>query len=288
MTEANDIGGSPPADRNADPNGPVPLPELRDALSAAKIGAVYQPIVRLADAAPIGLEALARLSHPRRGALAPRLFVPQIEAAGLAWPLTESVGNAAFGDWSGGRLESLGLTLALNFPLDVLLRPAALHWLDRARNVAGIPAARIVIELTESRPVGDLPELARAVARLRREGYGLAIDDVGPGQRDHPDLLGLEFSALKLDRHVVRRAMTSPDAEAFVHRTTQAAHAAGMRVIAEGIASLARFRRMAGLSVDEGQGFWFARPMAAESVAKWDARWRAATQTVGIQGPVTS
>jgi EAL domain-containing protein (putative c-di-GMP-specific phosphodiesterase class I) len=252
---------------------PVPLPELHEALSSARIRAVYQPIVRLVDGAPVAIEALARLSHPVRGTVEPDLFVPQIEDAGLAPRLTESMGLVAFTEWAHGRLEALGMALALNFPLDVLLLPTALNWLDRTRAAAGIAATNVIIELTESRPIGKIADLASAVSRLRRAGYALAIDDVGPNLRDHRDLLELGFSSLKLDKQIVRRALQSKKAEDFVQRTTRAAHAAGMRVVAEGVARREHWDRMAALAVDEGQGFFFARPMVASSIAAWRSGW---------------
>ena len=258
-----------------DRQGPVPLQDLRDALDSARIRALYQPIVGLRDGIPVAIEALARLSHPVRGTVRPDLFVPQIEDAGLALPLTEAVGHVAFAAWQGDRLAALGLSLALNFPLDVLLLPAALTWLDRARDDMRIPARNITVELTESRPVGQIATLAAAVSRLRRNGYALAIDDVGPNLRDHRALLALEFSSLKLDKQLVRNAMHAAAAEDFISRTTRAAHTAGMVVVAEGIAAPEHVRRMAALSVDQGQGFYFARPLAARSVARWRRDWLA-------------
>lgn len=258
----------PPAGR-----GPVPLCELREALASARIGAVYQPIVGMADRAPVAIEVLARLAHPSRGMVVPDLFVPQIEDAGLALPLTEAVCRAAFADWGDGRLERSGLSLAVNFPLDVLLMPTALTWLDRARRAAGIPAARIVVELTESRPVSRLADLTAAVSRLRGQGYGLAIDDVGPTLRDHRALLALAFSSLKLDRKLVRDAMDHAVAAAFLRRTIAAAHDAGMLVVAEGIATRRLWAQMAALAVDQAQGYLVGRPMAAGHVAQWHAAW---------------
>lgn len=255
--------------------GPVPLPELREALTSARMRALYQPIVRLSDGQPLAVEALARLSHPVRGTVKPDLFVPQIEDAGLAVALTEAVGHVAFDEWGHGRLAALGLSLALNFPLDVLLLPGVLTWLDRTRAAVDIPAGDVVIELTESRPVADIPALAVAVSRLRRRGYALAIDDVGPQLRDHRDLLALDFSSLKLDKQIVRRGIHCAKAQEFILRTTEAAHAAGMLVVAEGIAALDHWHHMAALSVDHGQGFLFARPLAATSVAKWRRHWLA-------------
>jgi EAL domain-containing protein (putative c-di-GMP-specific phosphodiesterase class I) len=249
------------------------LPELRDALNGARIQTRYQPIVRMSDGHPIGLEVLARLEHPSRGILQPDLFVPQIEEAGLAWPLTEAVVRRAFEDWGHGRLAGFGLTLALNFPLDVLLIPEALTWLEARRHEAEIPAECLVIELTESRPVSEIARLRHAIATLRNLGYGLAIDDVGPEIRDHNALLDLQFTALKLDKDLVRESPDSPSAAAFLDQTIAAAREAGLVIVAEGVEDADIWARMKALGVDQAQGFLVARPLPAAAVPLWHRDW---------------
>src|SRR5689334_8900824 len=100
----------------------LPPAELHAALTGAMIEPRYQPIVRLADRVPVGLEALARLNHPTRGRMLPDRFVPQMEGAGLALLLTQRVANRAFADMVGV-LAPYKLKVALNFPLEVLLVP---------------------------------------------------------------------------------------------------------------------------------------------------------------------
>jgi EAL domain-containing protein (putative c-di-GMP-specific phosphodiesterase class I) len=254
---------------------PAKLNDIRTALVSAGIHAVYQPFVRLGDRAPVGLEVLARMQHPARGILAPDLFVPQVEAAGLSFALTRAVVACAFRDWTGEALERLDVSLALNFPLDVLLHPAALVWLDEQREAAGIAAARIGIELTESRPVTDVADLAHAVAGLRAAGYSLAIDDVGPGVRDARDLLGLGFSALKLDKGLVAGSRDDAAMAAVLRATVADAHAANLVVVAEGVEDEACWRRMLEGGIEQAQGFLIAHPMPASAVPGWHGAWRA-------------
>ncbi len=154
--------------------------ELHDALTGTMIEARYQPIVRLADRQPVALEALARLNHPAHGTLLPDSFVPQLECAGLARELTEIVSARVFADLTGPAFVGCNLIVTLNFPLDVLLQPAALSRLDAQRAAAGIPASQVVVELTESQPVEDMVTLLRSLERLRTLGYGVSIDDVSP------------------------------------------------------------------------------------------------------------
>ena len=245
--------------------------ELHDALSGAMIETRYQPIVRMADRKPIALEALARLNHPTRGTLLPEHFVPQIEDAGLAAQLTDLVASRAFTDMEGP-IGALGLLLTLNFPLDVMLVPAALARLEVRRQEAGIAADRVAVELTESLPVEDLLALARAVEHLRAGGYRVSIDDVGPAVPRLQELLALPFTSVKLDKQVVQDA-DQPENARLVESVVQAARRQSMLVIAEGVEDVATWHRIETLGADYAQGFLVARPLVATAVPIWFEAW---------------
>jgi EAL domain-containing protein (putative c-di-GMP-specific phosphodiesterase class I) len=247
--------------------------EIQAALSGTMIETRYQPIVRLADRAPVGVEVLARLNHPARGMILPSRFVPQIEDAGMGEALTETVARQAFADMSVPDLASTGLTIALNFPLDVLLVPEALALLDRQREHEGIAAGRVVIELTESQPVEDVPALGIVTARLRETGYQVVIDDVEPGVPLLPALLELPFSGIKLDKNLVKHLVRDDAASDFVAGMVDVAKRRGMMVTAEGVENTAMWQRLAALGVDQAQGYLIARPLPAQDVTSWMRRW---------------
>lgn len=249
------------------------LREIRAALSGAMIETRYQPVVRIADGRPVALEVLARLNHPARGTLLPDLFVPQMEDAGLAPLLTETVARLAFADMAGPSLAPHGLDLALNFPLDVLLVPEALELLDIQRRHAGIAAARVIIELTESRPVEDLVTLRGAIEHLRDAGYRVAIDDVDPSVQQLPALLDLPFDGMKLDKAVVQRSGTDAAMRGFAVGAVAAANARALTVTAEGVETAATWTRMGGMGVQQAQGYFVARPLLASGVPGWLRRW---------------
>jgi EAL domain-containing protein (putative c-di-GMP-specific phosphodiesterase class I) len=252
------------------------LDELYDALAGTMIEARYQPIVRMADRQPVALEALARLRHPAHGTLSPCHFVPQIEGAGLAARLTQLVSARMFADLTGPFLSGRALTVALNFPLDVMLQPAALDHLEMQRAAAGVLPAQVVIELTESLPVEDMAALRRSLEHLRGLGYGVSIDDVGPTIQRLDSLLQLPFTCVKLDKDIVQCSEHDVDLLAFLRRTIATAHANHMSVVAEGVATAASWDLMRSLDVDEAQGFLIARPLPAAAVPVWLDAWQRA------------
>ncbi len=255
-------------------NRPVmDIAELRAALKGAMIETRYQPIVRVADRRPVGIEALVRLNHPERGTLLPDRFVPQIEDAGLAAELTTIVSARAFADLAGPFVAGRGLRVSVNFPLDVLLMPSALDRLEEQRHAAGLLADRIVIELTESRPVDDIPMLSKSLERLRGLGYGVAIDDVGPAVPRLAPLLDLPFTSLKLDKELVQKVLQSAEIEEFLATTIAQAKAHDLTVVAEGVETDAIWDRMRQLGADHVQGFLAARPLPVAAIPVWWDSW---------------
>jgi EAL domain-containing protein (putative c-di-GMP-specific phosphodiesterase class I) len=210
-------------------SAPPSIAALRGVLANQSIDTRYQPIVWLADGRPGGVEALARLYRVGRGVVGPEHFVPRIEDAGMAAELTRLVARRSFADIVSPALAPHGLTVALNVPLDVLVGPDALHRLEADRTAAGLPARQVVIELTESRVVSDLRQLARVVEQLRRAGYGVALDDLGPAMPRYEALLDIPFTAVKLDKTIVMRGGGEDAAAAFVARIIGAAKARGSR-----------------------------------------------------------
>ena len=262
------MAGSPPRESVA-----MDRAELTAALDGAMIETRYQPIVRITDRRPVGLEALARLNHPERGTLLPDRFVPQIENAGLAAQLTGLVSARAFADLAGPFLAGRGLRISVNFPLDVLLQPAALRRLEEQRIAAGLAADNIIIELTESRPVDDIPTLLRSLEWLRALGYGAAIDDVGPAVPRLAPLLSLPFTSLKLDKDLVQQVGDSESIRTFLADTIVQAKAHGLTVVAEGVETDAIWDRMRELGADQVQGFLAARPLPVAAVPIWWDAW---------------
>ena len=264
--------------RSADRARAPGLPWRSAARSAIRmIETRYQPIVRMRDRKLVGLEVLARLNHPSWGFLLPEMFIPQIESAGLAPQLTDVVAMRALADLDSGFVDENGVSLAINLPLDVLLFPSAFDRMELQRQWAGVDAARLTIELTESRPVTDLPGLDHAIARWRGAGYRLALDDIGHAVPNYRILLKLPFNAAKLDKVVVQEAASSEAARRLVVEVVEAAHREGMTVVAEGIENQEAWTRLGEMGADEAQGYLISQPLASADVPAWLAEWDQAT-----------
>ena len=263
----------------ADPNARIvdalTPADILTAFDAGQVDCQFQPIVRLTDGKPVGLEALARLQHPLRGTLTPDTFLPQIETAGLSMRLTEVVVQAALNGIDREFLARNSMFLTINLPLDVLLLPDALSLVETYRNAIGIDVRNIVIELTESRPVFDIPVLHAALLRWREVGYHMAIDDLGPEMVNQTDLFDLPFHVVKLDKTVVLRSRDNQLAQRYLQRTIANAQSRSLRIIAEGIEDGPLWIRMRDLGVDYAQGFLIARAMPSSALEDWRQNWEA-------------
>jgi EAL domain-containing protein (putative c-di-GMP-specific phosphodiesterase class I) len=248
--------------------------ELHEALTGPMLKLRYQPIVRLSDCRPIGVEALARLDHPDHGMLAGEQFIPQMEAANLSPLLTEVMVTQATDDTCQHRLLELGLRIGLNIPLNVLLAEPIFDLLESQRQKCRIPATAIVLELTETQPVTDFAAVRNAVGRLCEIGYRVSIDDASPAMTDLETLLGLGFTTLKFDKSVVQSAPQHAASRDFLERNIRLAKAADMRTLAEGIETLAIQNLMREMGIDSGQGFLIGHPLPPTTVKLWLDAWQ--------------
>ena len=214
-----------------------------------------------------------RLQHKEHGTIGPDQFIPQIERAGLSLRLTEAVAAAAMTAIDPSLLNRHGLFISINLPLDVLMFPEALHRLDHHRRLYAIPVERILIELTESRPVSDLDGLFQALNTWREAGYRVAIDDMGPEMMNQANLFDLPFNIVKLDKQVVLKSQTDPLARNYLKRTVDNAKSRALEVIVEGIENEAMWVRMREMGVEYAQGFLIARALPASVLPMWLEAW---------------
>lgn len=260
---------------------PLEAGQILGMMEAGSVQVRFQPIVAVRDRSLVALEVLARLHKTTCSILPPHRFIPQLEQAGLGAELLRHVTAQAFaardrlGDGLGGAL------LALNLPLSVLNEPRTVEMLAGLREQAGVPAVRVLIELTESEVVRDPGALDPVVGLWRQAGYGVAIDDAGPAVPRHREMFGLPFDWVKLDKSVVQGAIGSARARRYLSETVASAHRAELSVIAEGVETRAGWEMLEELGIDCGQGFMIARPLPADVVPVWHQAWRSG----GVQFP---
>jgi diguanylate cyclase (GGDEF)-like protein len=242
--------------------------ELRRALERNEFGLVYQPKIDLNSGKPCGAEALLRWHHPERGVVGPALFVPALEETGLIVPVGEWVIRRACEDikiWLASGLKVLPVAVNLS------ARQFRQEFLDkRIRalvSAAGVDPSLIELEITESQLMEDPDHAIRVMNALRDGGIRTAIDDFGTGYSSLAYLTRLPLAALKIDRSFVADALNDAADAAIVRTIIDMAHTLDFTVVAEGVETDGQMAFLREFGCEQGQGFFFARPMPAASFA---------------------
>ncbi|MGK5681998.1 putative bifunctional diguanylate cyclase/phosphodiesterase [Actinoplanes sp. URMC 104] len=255
--------------------------ELRRALDAGEFVVYYQPVCLLDGGAIVGVEALVRWQHPTRGLVPPGEFIPAAEATGLIVPLGRFVLREACrqgAEW----LRRFGPDVLQKVGPNVSARQ--LHDPDFADDVraalaeTGLPADRLVLELTESAVLRG-KQVSCTLHELHAMGVRLALDDFGTGESSLSLLRAFPASIIKLDKSFVDGIELdepgTPAAQArqaVAHAVVQLAGALGLDTVAEGIECQEQADRLRRLGYTLGQGYHLARPMPAEQMTELLAR----------------
>jgi diguanylate cyclase (GGDEF)-like protein/PAS domain S-box-containing protein len=259
--------------READSRRRIPS-ELRGALDRDEFEPFFQPQLRTADRALVGLEALVRWRHHERGLLPPAEFLGVAEEAGLMGEIGQRVLDRAL--TAVARWSALGLDggrLAVNLSAAEFFRPRLLEDLRARLARHGLPPSRLALEMVESVFIGNRAgEVAATLAGLRGAGIAVDLDDFGTGYASLTHLRRLPVDRIKIDRGFVADIGIDPSDEAIVAAMIRLARSLGLACIAEGVETEAQLAWLAAQGCDEVQGFLFARPMEEAEAEEWLAR----------------
>ena len=245
------------------------LVDLRQCISKEELILHYQPKIDLETHEVSGVEALVRWSHPARGLLMPGSFMPEVESTELIGPVTKWVLNEALRQQHAWRAEGIDLTVAVNISGRSLGARSSLP--DAVRQLTETwqtPPGRLILELTESALIeASAPEI---LGRLHGMGETLSIDDFGTGYSSLAYLQRLPVDELKIDKSFVTGlSATAGDDAVIVRSTIDLAHNLGLTVVAEGVEDEAAKEMLIGYGCDRAQGYFFARPCAADEFIAW-------------------
>jgi diguanylate cyclase (GGDEF)-like protein len=246
--------------------------ELREAIKRDELVVHYQPKAELQTGTVIGVEALVRWAHARRGLLYPDTFLPLAEHSDLMRPLTLAVLHQALRQCAQWERAGLRPTVAVNISVSNLLDtrfPEEVKALLRSHNVG---AERLQLEITENVVMADPERSLDILARLSENGVGLSLDDFGTGYSSLSYLKRLPVKELKIDRSFVTDMATDRNDAAIVRATVELGRSLGLVVVAEGVESADVWRQLRTYGCDIAQGYYLAKPMPAQEIGAWLAR----------------
>jgi diguanylate cyclase len=240
--------------------------ELRGAVDRNELELHYQPQVELRSGRIVGLEALLRWNHPKRGRIPPAVFIPIAERAGQIQWLEQWVLDDVCRQLASWQEEAIAPELVgVNF--------SPLHFKgssDVDRDVAaslgkwGIAPGMIEIELTESVLMDITQQHHDRLERLRQLGVRIAIDDFGTGYSSLSYLVNYPINRMKIAQELVFGVDTEERNATVVRAAIRLALELGIEVIAEGVETEGQSKFLLAAGCEHGQGYYFSKPVSAE------------------------
>lgn len=242
--------------------------ELALAADRGEFELFYQPQVRLVDGSLVGAEALIRWRHPVRGYVSPAEFMPVVNTSALSERIANWVMETACRQARAWELSGNNVRVAIN------LSPSQLQSGDLAHSVAalldttGLTSSLLEIEVTEDILLHDERRVLAMFKRIQDLGVRVLFDDFGTGYASLSYLKKFPLDGLKIDRSFVFGLLSNSDDAAIVGSTIGLSKQLGLTVVAEGIENRATADFLVSMGCEEGQGYFFGRPMPAEAFEK--------------------
>lgn len=236
--------------------------DLHHALDDEELTIQYQPQIDLRTNRVVGLEALARWSHHRRGRVAPAEFIGVAERTNLIvplgiWVLRQACLQARMWLDQGLLPDVMAINLSpLQFKDQQLVADVR-----GALGESGVPPERIELEITESVVMESMGGYHATLARLRSDGIRFAIDDFGTGYSSLKYLRSFPADKLKVAQEFVSGVPEDRNDTAIVRATIDLAKDMEMTVIAKGAETAAQVEFLRALRCDQVQGYYFSEPL---------------------------
>jgi diguanylate cyclase (GGDEF)-like protein len=243
--------------------------ELRSAIEQKELTLHYQPKINFATGEVIGVEALARWNHPRRGSISPVEFIELAEQSGLINPLTFHVLDRALEQMKDWLSKDIDLAISVNLSLQSLLDLQLPSIVEDMLKKWEVPPAHLMLEITESCMMSDPTRTMAILNKLNDMGVRLSIDDFGTGYSSLSYLKRLPVTELKIDKSFVMEMLSDDSNAVIVRSTIDLGRNLGLAVVAEGVASDAIYATLTELGCNIAQGFHISRPLPAHEIEAW-------------------
>jgi len=250
------------------------LEEILQGIHANQFEPFFQPKVDLKTGQLAGAEALARWIHPQHGVIGPDAFIPLLEQCGhidgLTFLMLEKSAAVCRSLQDRGRIYTISVNLSLASLDDTALA-------DRITQVvrdAGLDPQYLILEITETAAMTDVPHALENLARLCIRGFTLSIDDYGTGYSSMQQLTRIPFGELKIDQSFVKDFADNEALRIVVESCIDMAHKLQVKSIAEGVETQQDWDMLKSMGCDTAQGYFIARPMDLDSFIEFCARYQ--------------
>ena len=238
---------------------------LRD-IADHRFGVYYQPQICLKTGRIMGAEALVRKWSKRGTLILPDRFIPHYERERVICHLDLFVFETVCADWQNWKRQGIDTHISSNFSRVTLMASDIVTQIKQICRKYEVPAEKITIEVTESISKLEPQQLIDLMNQIVAEGFSVSLDDFGSKYSNLSILTTLDFNEIKFDKSLVDKLSSDAKSRIVMKNTMQICRELPMtRSLAEGIETVEQLDLMHQYHCDYGQGYYFAKPMSAES-----------------------
>jgi len=243
--------------------------DMRRGLMDDEFFLVSQPQIDMGSGRACGVEALLRWRDPNRGIVPPNEFIPIAEESGMIQALGARVLRDACRQVMAWHRDNMLLRLGVNLSVQQLQHDSWLSIVDDALKSSGLPARYLDLEITESVIITHPDKAVATLIRLKQMGVSITVDDFGTGYSSLSYLARLPIQGVKIDQRFVHGLEKNRNDEAITQAIIALSHSLGLRVIAEGVETVAQFEFLKNHGCEEAQGYLISRPLEGNDLRGW-------------------
>ena len=243
--------------------------DMRRGLMDDEFFLVYQPQIDMDSGRALGVEALLRWRDPERGVIGPDEFIPIAEESGMIQALGARVLRDACRQVMVWHRQNMMLRLSVNLSVQQLQHDSWLSVVEDALRASGLPARYLDLEITESVIITHPEKAVATLEKLKQMGVSITVDDFGTGYSSLSYLTRLPIQSVKIDQRFVHGLEQNRNDEAITLAIIALSHSMGLRVIAEGVETVAQYEFLKTHGCEEAQGYLISRPLEEPELRSW-------------------
>ncbi len=257
--------------------------DMRRGLMDDEFFLVYQPQIDMDSGRALGVEALLRWRDPERGVIGPSEFIPIAEESGMIQALGARALRDACRQLMAWHRQNMMLRLSVNLSVQQLQQDNWLSVVEDALRASGLPPRYLDLEITESVIITHPERAVATLEKLKQMGVSITVDDFGIGYSSLSYLARLPIQGIKIDQRFVHGLEQNRSDETITQLIIAASHSMGLRVIAEGVETIAQFEFLKKHGCEEAQGYLISRPLEAPDLRSWWVMQEEENRIVGRQ-----
>lgn len=245
----------------------VLVSDLKEALKKHEFTLHYQPQYSLKDSQIVGVEALIRWNHPKRGFLSPYHFIEVAENSPFIEDLTNWVMREASRQYKEWGIENL--TMSVNISASQFKSKNFIHQIEAAVRLTAIKPENLNLEITETASIEDREYTIKVLQQLKSKGFKVSIDDFGVGQSSLSYIKDFPIDYIKLDRSFIKELETNDTSKVILRSIIQMAKDLNLKVVAEGVETKEHLDFLLQEDCHHIQGYYISKPLPPDELYKF-------------------